>query len=825
MGGGPVKKEIIFAAKINTAEFNSQLKDMQKRIVDAMGGFSTFEQASLGGRMQRLGISTPGQPTQNQQDTAMKRSAREIEGIIKDQWKQVRELNKEMDVRLSKLAAVRKEEEAIVKAGKDATEVARKRADIEMDLSRKQAEHRVRMQALSESVSAREKLEEHRPRGMNRIIAAYQGAYANSVGGLPGMARGMGAAGTAAYRMGGGAFGLAGMGIGALSAGLMLADPVVRQVAGQDRVMAGAQGSAVQGLSGPLQDLYSGNARQTMLFSRERQTAMTRAIQETETNRRMDAAGPWATIGGQASAGAAGGAAIGTGLTLWSGPGALFGAGAGAIGGGVIGGAKGMYDVASNSRSRDVLLSQLGSSSARQRLESGYAADLSQRMNENFAAEKARDPLKVLADQSYSENMGSNLQFQRQLGLTNRGFYGEGGFLDQGTNAGFSREDMMGSASGIIGAGGSTRAARGSADFAARLARGDITNASSIVGRLSANMGSAAMTEQATIKVLAEGVKAGLDKSEFREEQRKFADLTAMAVVASGANSAAGAARAAQEFGSFFGQTPTMGAMAQASTAQGLIDSATSQTGNARGAIFAAKAQTNSMINKLDAPSKATLSQMPLSAITEDNPMIMDMAAQAGVDVKTFVTEAKKVKLDSVTVTRGSEQAKQELMNMSDAEFEDPNNRAKVGRLMNRLGAEDSSIMAMAAKPEAQMAYARRLRKGEVTPEGGAADARAGSIGDTGAQGTGRMEDVDFAAVANQQKIVNEQFREMAPNLERAATAALNMNKAMMQVILEMNDVINSGGKITPEMTKRWSTLGGQAPAGAASKPGAQKAK
>lgn len=808
-----MKKEIVFAAKINTAEFNNQLKDMQERIIKAMGGMSTFDQANMGNRMQKLGLGTPGQPNQLQQDQAVKRSAREVEGIIKDQWKQVRELNKEMDTRLNKIQAIRKEEEALLKAGKDATSETRKRGEVEMELSKKQAEHRLRMQSLNESITAREKLDQARPQGLNRLLAAYTGAYTHSAGGLGGIAQGVGAAGSAASRMMGGGLGMAGMGIGAVAAGLQLADPIARQVAGQDRVMAGAQGSAIQGLSGPLADLYSGNARNTMLFNKERTMSMQRAMEETNTNRSWDKASPWSGLASKT----AGGAAVGGIGTAWLGPGAL----GGALVGGAAGFAKGSYDIAANSHSRDTVLSQFGSQSASQRLESSYSKDLSDRMNENFAAEKARDPLKTLADQQYTQNMSSNLAFQRQTGMQNADFYGEGGFLEKGTNAGFSREEMMGQSQGIFGAGGSTRAARGSADFAARLGRGDISNASSIIGKLSGNLGSAAATESATIKVLSEGVKLGLDKSEFREEQRKFADVTAMAVVRSGATDADSAAEAAKEFGAYFGKTPTMQEIG-GTAAQNFVQGATAETGTAGGAIKAAKMQSNGLLGKLDFNYKAALSQMSIDQMTTANPVVQAAADSLGVDPSEIVKQMKTVQMDSVTKRSSTQKELERIQGMSDEEFEkDPAKNS--GKLIAMMAAENGSSVA-GMSPAEMTKLGRRVRAGGNIKDDYTADAVAGSIGDTGATGTGRMEDVDLAAVASQQKMVNDQFTEMAPLMEAAATAALNMNKTMFKMMTEMNEVIASGGKVTPEMAKRWATMG-SSDSTAGGKPGNQKAK
>jgi len=838
-----VKKEIVFAARFNTQEFNSQLKEMQQRIVaatNAMGG--TLNSGAMADRMKSLGISAPGAPSGQERDQAFKRSAKELEGIMRDQWKQARELNKELDERLKKAKELRKEEEALLKAGKDASEVSRKRGEIEADIRKKEADHSLRMQAVKEASETREKLNDYKPSGWGRIKNAFTGAYNNSSGsGMSQFASGVGGAGSAAYRMAGGGFGLGMAGLGLVASGIQMADPIARSMAAQDRVMAGAQGSAVQGMSGPLRDVYGGNLRSSMFFGSERATAVQRAMKETSTNRNWDQVSPYAALGGKMAGGALAGAALGTGVGavggviagagLFSVPTAIAGAAAGKATGALLGGgmglAKGVYDIYSDDQQRDTVLSQFGSEDARKRIESRYSSDLAARMNENLESEKARSPIKVLAEQQYSAGMESNLNFQRSMGMNNNQFYGQDGFLDKGMQSGFTRSQMMGSSSDIISSGGSTRAATDSARFSNQLQRADITNASSLVGRLSGNMGSAAMTEQATIRVLSEGVKVGLDKSEFREEQRKFADLTANFVVSSGANSQAGVARASQEFSSYFGETPTMGAMNQSGAAQSFLEGATAQTGNPRGAIFAAKVMSDPTLSKLDSRQKASLSQLSLSEINEDNPMIIDMAEKAGMgnDVKGFVTIAKNVKLDSVTMTQSSEDALNKLKGMSDEEVK--NNKGAVGNLMNKMFAEDSSLKGLAKLPKAQEQLARRLRKGEISPEDITPEmvqAESLAMKGTNSTGTGRMEDTDMAAIANQQKIVNDQFREMAPALEEAAKAAMTLTAQALDMSLVLNKAIADGKQITPEMVKQqidfWGTAGKTS-----TKPGATKAK
>jgi hypothetical protein len=793
------KKEILFAAKVDTREFDQQLKGMQKKISDAMGSFNVAEQNSMASRMKAMGLAAPGSPGAAKQDQEAKKNARELEGMIKDQWQQARKLNQEIDERLKKLRDIRREEEGIAQTSQRASELAKQRSEVQQDLNRKQADHTVRMQALGETISARQSVQGMRTTatGWGRIANAYSmgSAYSGAEGTMAGMASGVGAAGTAAYRMAGGWQGLSTMGIGALSAGIQLADPVVRQVAGQNRVMNSAQGSAIQGMNQPLADIYGGRLRSNLFFGSERSQALSDAMKETATNRTMDQMSPYAglvskTLGGAAVGQIGGGLVGGIGAGIFTGgAAALPGAAAGSMIGRGIGAAggflKGAYDIVSDSHSRDTVLAQFGSESAKKRLESTYAQDTANRMNENLTAAKNKDPLKVMAEQDYTSNYERNLGFQRQLGMNNTQFYGAGGFLDRGQASGFTNEDMMGQASGIIGAGGSSAAGRGNAELAARMSRNmDMTNASSIIGRVSQGLGSAAATEQATIRLTSEGVRLGLDKSELRT----FVEKNAENAMAAGATSISGISESSKEFGSYFGKNATM-ADIQGTGAQNFVQGATSETGTAGGAIKAAKMQSDPVLSKLSTDYKSTLSQMNINQITPDNPVVQAAAKDSGQSVDAIVQSMKGAQNSALTLRSGTQKEVDRLHSMSSEEFESDAS-GNSGRLIAMMGAERGGAVSNLSNQE-MVKLARRVRSGEATQDeiNGAFQTTKGQI-EGGPESTGRQEDLDVAAVAKQQQIVNEQFRTMAGSLASAASAAMNFNKQIFAIQVQLSQEI-----------------------------------
>jgi hypothetical protein len=783
--------------------------------------------------MSALGMQVPGgAPNEAQKEQAFKRSARELEASIRMQWTESQKLTKELDSRLSRLNEIKKREDSLTMGSKERLEVEKQRARIEKEVQQYEREHTTRMSALKDSLDARERLQQDKPKGFERLMGAYQ------QGGIGGAAK-------AGYRMAGGGLGV-GMGLaGLIASGVMLADPVIRQIAAQDRLMASAQGSAIQGLSQPLRDVYSGNLATSMYFNKERDTAIQRAMQETQTNRNMDQYSPWAGLVGKTVGGAGVGAA-----------GGFFAGGVGAIPGAAIGAAtgfgKGIYDIAADPHTRDTVLKQISerggdlgakggvvpwmlgrtaqglvnatglAAGAKERLESQYASNLSERFHQNLEAEKDKDPLKVLAEQQYRSNLGENLHFQRQMGMKNEDFYGPGGFLDRGTQAGFTREAMMGQGMAIMGAGGSTRVANKGAVFANQLARSDITNAANLMGQISGNLGDMKSTEQATIKILSEGVRLGLDKSDYREEQRKFAELTTSFAVSTGSTSAAGMANQAKELSSYFGQTPTLGAMNQVAGAQAFISGATSETGTPTGAIFAAKAMSSPTLGKLDSRSLSVLAQMDLSQLTPDNPMVQSMAAQADVSADTLIAEGKKTKLSSITQTKTSEASLQKVMAMSEAEFNAPENAGVIGRAAIDIGAERSGMIGL--KPEQQRQVFRRMRAGAGFDTSLAEETKAAGIANPEATTTGRMEDTDMAALSKQQEIVNSNFREMSGEMRTAAESVLTMTDAAVKMAMRLNEIIKKGDQVTTKdvqaaFTGNYNTPNPQKPGSTKSTP------
>lgn len=148
------------------------------------------------------------------------------------------------------------------------------------------------------------------------------------------------------------------------------------------------------------------------------------------------------------------------------------------------------------------------------------------------AAEKAKDPTLTMLKDFVSENRMDMIKGIRGSGMSEQEYlrryvqgYGMAGSED------FGLKQRMGMTDQMLAAGGGSGAAYGQNMITALQAqRGlGLTNAGQTMGRLS-NYLNAQESEEAFVKILGKGVSIGLDKSQYREEQKDyFNQVTAIA--------------------------------------------------------------------------------------------------------------------------------------------------------------------------------------------------------------------------------------------------------------------------------------------------------
>jgi hypothetical protein len=316
---------------------------------------------------------------------------------------------------------------------------------------------------------------------------------------------------------------------------------------------AAATGSAVQGVAGrDVNNIYGRRTAFEMPFMNERRRAAQQAMEASKTGRQSDLGDIYASMlmrgGAGMAAGAATGGGIGAGIGALAGgigavPGGAIGAGIGGSIGGGLGGMSAIMGAMGDPRKRALLMSEMPLIGGRFKDQyQGMVADqFSKDYNTSYEAQKKQNPFKTATIGEYEQNYMRDLGAQRSMGLSDEGLTGKGGFMRSNIDAGFTPEMGLQMAGNIQQAGGSTRMARDSA-FGNQLSRGaNLTNAGQVLGSLSSGMGDSGSSKQATIKILAEGMRLGLDDSKFAEENRRFTQAAADIISKSGATSAADA--------------------------------------------------------------------------------------------------------------------------------------------------------------------------------------------------------------------------------------------------------------------------------------------
>ena len=127
-------------------------------------------------------------------------------------------------------------------------------------------------------------------------------------------------------------------------------------------------------------------------------------------------------------------------------------------------------------------------------------------------------------------------------GVGGRGFL-RNSMNPYGTQMGFEREDVDRSVSSLMGAGATTEGARGLAGRGLAFERNlRLGNAQNVMGQMSGAGMSNNETEQATIKLMSEAVKLGVDTSKMPQEMQRMTAITAQLATRGGgfSESAAG---------------------------------------------------------------------------------------------------------------------------------------------------------------------------------------------------------------------------------------------------------------------------------------------
>lgn len=410
-----------------------------------------------------------------------------------------------------------------------------------------------------------------------------------------------------------------------------------------------------------------------------------------------------------------------------------------------------------------------------------YSTDLLQK---NIQAEKQSNPLQDFTRKWYSENMDRNLGAQRSMGLDDEGLYGAQGFLRGANNAGFTQEQGLGMSDQILGAGGSSSMAR-NATSALQLQRGmNLTNAGSVLGKLSGNMGESEVASAAAKKILMEATRDGYDSTKHAAEMRKFAEVTATMVQQYGANSEAGAGNIAKTLGSFTAGN-TMASIQGSQSAYQRYQDMTSQTTGSGGAMQAGGLLQSKLLSKVPIEAKQRLMQLPEARINEDDPFIISMAQGYGIDPKALVSEIKGIKSNSTNRYVKQDQA-MDVIKKNKVDMTKLNDPAYLRTLSPEVSRAATTARSLSGIQFGQTGVAEEnaILAGNVNGFGANTPEATGTI----ATDSGKMGDKTTKNLAESQKLVLDGFDKFKDAINPAAEDI----KAFNAAIIKATDAISA---------------------------------
>ena len=395
-----------------------------------------------------------------------------------------------------------------------------------------------------------------------------------------------------------------------------------------------------------------------------------------------------------------------------------------------------------------------------------------------------------------------------------------------GHREGFTDEQLIGSTQQMLSAGGSTRMAR-DPQAALRMSRNlDMTNSGSILGKLSGTLGDNKSSEQGAMKIFAESMKVGLDSSEFRAEQRKFSDTVATMVNRSGTRTEAGVGRIASSFGSFV-EDKTMKGLDAASSAYDIQQGLSSTGGGIRGAIQSGALANSKIGKKMSFNQRMSFMNLSEDDINAGGAEIEAMAKDAKMSVEEFQNEAMKVKRESSTLRKSTDDIKKRYQAAS-AKGDKKEMQYQKGKYISAMSAEDKTFKGKTNIVKESLATAH-LEDAKVVQQDPEDVMSANERAKKGANATGRIQDKEDAATAKSQDIARKEFNKAYEDLNKAALDAQTMTSATMEALMGLaNSLKDDSGatKAVEEFAKHMRVLNEQMtknPASQQQQPSASK--
>jgi hypothetical protein len=277
-----------------------------------------------------------------------------------------------------------------------------------------------------------------------------------------------------------------------------------------------------------MREQFEGRGSRGMFYMPERARAMRAAAQEQGSQSTMDTV---KAFGGTALQGIGFATAA---LTGWTGIG--LGAGIGMMGAGTA--LKG--GVLGDERSRAAMFD-------RTKFNSIMNKEGMEKYEQNLAAEKAKDPRRVMAQEYFEQNRQNIAQMQKLMGVGDAEYMGGGGvgllqrnmkYGNQYGGVNFNQDTIQQQMAALASGGAMTSGIQDLSGAAATYGRQfNLSNSGQTMGKMQGNTGmNSSLTDLAYQRLLTEAVRLGVDASTMPRELEKMTQITAELTTGGGVN-------------------------------------------------------------------------------------------------------------------------------------------------------------------------------------------------------------------------------------------------------------------------------------------------
>ena len=258
----------------------------------------------------------------------------------------------------------------------------------------------------------------------------------------------------------------------------------------------------------------------------------------------------------------------------------------------------------------------------------GYEAQKAQEMQSNLQNEKSLQPFRQSGREMFMGNLMRDVGMMRQLGTSEDQYRN---MLVNGTEMGFSSDRTLSMMRDIQSSGGSTDMQRNGSVLSNLYARNNnLTNSGSMLGTLSRSM-NFGQSDQAFIKIMSEGVKIGLNSSEFAEEQRKFGQAVTGIVGSMGLTNSESAGIVARGIAAGAEGQLNPAGIAASAEAYGKLNAAQYSGQGIQGVRLARAMNSDKFLSKIKDPYlKTDLMNRPIEEVLSDPMMMAKLSQETG---------------------------------------------------------------------------------------------------------------------------------------------------------------------------------------------------